>query len=68
VLVHEPEMSVCDVDDHSSWVIMRHRSLMRAVVDIDDLHPFVFESQSVVSRFNLGGILSKTSIDAEQAH
>lgn len=68
MLICEPKMSVADVHYDAARVIVHDRFLVWSVVDIEDLHVCVFKSQPVVFRFNLGGILRKTGIDAEQTH
>ncbi len=49
-LIGELEVAFGENDDYTSRMVVHARFLVRAVVDIHDLHPFIFKGQFVVRR------------------
>src|SRR5579863_5691056 len=59
VFVGEAEVSGGKNHDDSAGMVMEAGLLVRAIVDVDDLHPFILECQLVMLGFDFGGILSQ---------
>jgi hypothetical protein len=59
IFIREPEMAGSENDDHTSWMRVQRRFLVRPIVDVYYLHVLIFESQPVVGWLDFDGILRK---------
>src|SRR5258708_37126845 len=68
ILVGELKISVGEVHHYACRVLMQGRLFMRPIVDIHNLHPFIFKGQFVMRRFDLDWVLRKADIRFQQGH
>jgi hypothetical protein len=65
VLISELEMSRGENDNHTAGMIVHYRLLVRTIVDVHNLHPFILKGQLIVLRFDLGWILGHSGIESK---
>jgi hypothetical protein len=46
-------------------MIVHYRLLVRTIVDVHNLHPFILKGQLIVLRFDLGWILGHSGIESK---
>ena len=68
VLVGKSEMPFADIHNDTGGVIVQGRTFMRSIMDIYNLHMFIFKGKFIMLRLNLGGVLCNTGIRCYQAY
>src|SRR6266478_6804341 len=66
MLIGELEVAFGENDDYPSRMIVDARFLVRAVMDIHDLHPFIFKGQFVVRRLDLCRVLCQSRSEGKK--